>query len=143
MKKRFLFLGTCCLASVLMSCAPAIPDSVELRQIEIEKISTSVAVVSKADIFLDDGGLVVSGILRRMHEVKAPGHVDIVICSPDGTIEQKSVAVPGLSSKRRGAMNLPFRTHFPSVPPAGSKIVLRYHPTPLDPLEGFYCSRRS
>ncbi|TRO80580.1 hypothetical protein [Trichloromonas acetexigens] len=90
--------------------------------------------ISTARAYGQGEGLMISGRLKRLHELPMPGHMDLVICTPDGTrLAQEQIRVAGLSSKRRGLLELPFRTHLPLTPPAGAVIHLRYHaPTSPD-----------
>jgi len=140
MKRFFQLLGLGCLVLVTAACAARNSDRADLSFIEVEKIPTSIVSVSRADVYQKGGNLIVSGTLRRTHEVKAPGHLDILICGPDGLIAKQSVTVPGLSSKRRGALNLPCRANFGLVPPAGTRILLRYHAPTGKPLTGPICA---
>jgi len=121
-----LFVG---LLLALAGCAPLNPGQMELAAVEVETVPTSIVSVSRADIFLENGRLVVTGSLRRMHELKMPGHVDIVVCGPAGLLERRSLPVPGLASKRGGARDLPFTASFELLPPPGAKVVVRYHGT--------------
>lgn len=123
-----IFLG---LLVALAGCTAMKPGRTEPTGITVVKVPTSIASVVKAEIYVGDGRLVVTGNLRRMHEVKFPGHIDIALCGPEGLLERKSVTVPRLSSKRKGAMNLPFTAHFNMVPPPGSKVTVRYHAPPF------------
>ncbi len=85
--------------------------------------------VSRARVYQEGEYFVVSGRVKRMHEVQLPGHVDLAICGPDGTLlGQKATRVSGLSSNRKGALELPFRFRLAMVPPESATIHLKYHP---------------
>lgn len=114
----------------LTACAPMKAGRTEPAAVHVEKVPTSIASVSQAAVHLENGQLLVTGRLFRMHEVKMPGHVDVIVCSPDGFLAGRGVAVPGLSSKRKGGMSLPFVARFDLVPPSGSTVTLSYHPRP-------------
>ena len=63
-----------------------------------------------------------------MHRVQLPGHVDLAICNPDGTLlVQEATRISSLASKRKGVLKLPFRFRFDMVPPEGAKIRLEDH----------------
>jgi hypothetical protein len=88
---------------------------------------TSVTIF-RAEAYQKEQGFVVSGKVRRPHEIKLPGHVDLSVCSPDGTtLAQETTRVPGLNSNRSGVMELPFRFRLDFVPPEGAKVRLNYH----------------
>lgn len=84
--------------------------------------------VNKAQTYQDGENFVVWGRVKMMHEIQLPGHVDLAICAPDGTLlAQETTRVPGLVSKRGGAQELPFRFQIPLTPPEGASIRLQYH----------------
>jgi len=103
-------------------------DVASRANIEVEVISTPVVTVSRAEAYSNNGQLYISGAIRRMHNIKLPGHIDVSVVGSNGVPTTKSVAVPGLSSKRKGAINLPFRVQFDLEPAAVSKILIKYHP---------------
>ena len=125
---------TSILATILAGCSLSPRQSVATCQGDalpgvavVESGPTSV-VISQADIFVNEGEMVISGRLKRMHEVPMPGHVDLSICAADGTLlDQQTVRVAGLAAKRKGAMEVPFRFRVNSATPGGAKIRLRYH----------------
>lgn len=115
----------------LAACAPLKAGLTNQSNLELEVISTPVVTISRADAYFIKGQLVISGAIRRLHEVKLPGHIDILVVGSDGVHEAKSVAaVPGLSSKRKGALSLPFMAHFALEPASVSKVIIKYHPRP-------------
>jgi hypothetical protein len=84
--------------------------------------------VNKARAYQDGDEFVVSGRVKRMHRVQLPGHIDLAICDPDGVLlAQETTRIQGLSSNRKGVLNLPFRFRLAMVPPEGAKIRLQYH----------------
>ncbi len=40
--------------------------------------------VSQARVSRDKDALVISGRIKRSHEIQLPGHVDLVVCASDG-----------------------------------------------------------
>ncbi|WP_155876063.1 hypothetical protein [Desulfuromonas sp. AOP6] len=91
-------------------------------------VPTPGATVSRADIHASDDQIVLSGAERRYHRVHLPVHIDVDVITPDGAVvEQKQIRVPGLSSARKGRMDVPFQTKFDSVPPEDSGARLRHH----------------
>ncbi len=95
--------------------------------------------VSQARVYQDGDEFVVSGKVKRMHEIQLPGHVDLAICDSDGTLLiQKTTRIPSLASNRKGVLELPFRFRLGFVPPEGSKIRLQYHP-PASANTGLSC----
>lgn len=84
--------------------------------------------VSQVKAYQEGNEFVVSGQIKRMHKVHLPGHVDLAVCGPDGTLlVQETTRIPSLMSKRRGVLQLPFRFRLDMVPPKGAKIRLEYH----------------
>ncbi|HKI51937.1 MAG TPA: hypothetical protein VJ995_07685 [Geothermobacteraceae bacterium] len=89
--------------------------------------------ISDARAYQDGEQFVVAGRVKRLHEVHLPGHLDLAICDSDGNLlAQEKTRILGLSSKRKGSMDLPFRFQLGIVPPKGATIRLRYHPSASD-----------
>jgi|JTFP01.1.fsa_nt_gb hypothetical protein len=84
--------------------------------------------ITQAETRQEGDHLIVSGRVRRMYEVKLPGHIDLMVQNASGKVLAGETArVAGLTSNRRGRLTLPFRFRLALVPPPGSKISLRYH----------------
>jgi hypothetical protein len=84
--------------------------------------------ISQARVYQDGDEFIISGRVKRMHRIQLPGHIDLAICAPDGTLlTQEIVRVPSLASNRKGVLELPFRVQLQTTPPEGSKIDLKYH----------------
>jgi len=131
MKKKLQLVIPLGLLLVLTGCVAMSPERTKPTGITVATVPTANASVVKAEIYVEGDRLVVTGFLRRMHEVNLPGHVDISICTPEMLLERKSVKVSGLSSKKSGAMNLPFTASFGLIPPAGAKVTVKYHTPPF------------
>lgn len=84
--------------------------------------------ISQAKMYQDRDQLIVSGRVRRMHEVRLPGHIDLTVRDASGKVlSRDTTRVAGLNSNRKGRLTLPFRFSLATVPPQGAKISLRYH----------------
>jgi hypothetical protein len=114
-------------------CATHRSALTERSDISLEIVPQSSSVrISRTDAYREGEGFVVAGKVRRPHEIQLPGHVDLSVCSPDGTsLAQKTTQVAGLNSNRRGSLELPFRFRLDFVPPEGAKIRLKYHAPPF------------
>lgn len=88
---------------------------------------TAIVRVSAVDAYVVDGQLVVVGKAHVPHNTKQHGHLDIAVTAPSGNVVNKTVNLTGLLSKRRGAVNMPFRAVFEQMPPAGSTVKVTYH----------------
>ncbi len=97
--------------------------------------------ISRADAYREGQGFVVSGKILRPHKIQMPGHVDLSVCSPDGTsLAKKTMPVVRLLSNRRGFLELPFRFNLDFVPPEGARISLKYHAPASDNANHFTCT---
>ncbi len=132
---KFLVLVTI-MGLTLSGCAAHRPESATGKRDSLDYspaysvviAPTTSVTVSKARVYREGEYFVVSGRVKRMHEVQLPGHVDLAVCGPGGTLlAQETTRVPGLSSNRRGVLGLPFHFRLTMVPPEGAKIRLRYH----------------
>ena len=125
-------------AGLLAGCSlPPQPATIQrsdaVPSIVVVDGGASSVVISQAQTFQDEEGLVVSGRLKRMHDVPLPGHLDLSICAADGTLlDRQTTRVAGLTARRRGAMEIPFRFRVNAAPVAGSTIRLRYHTAASD-----------
>lgn len=121
------------LALILSGCAatsgaPAAATTHPREYATLSVAGGSVA-FSRTRAYEKDEGLLVTGRVRRMHKLPLPGHVDLVVCAPDGTaLAREKVRILGLASNRKGILELPFRINLALVPPEGAIIRLRYHP---------------
>jgi hypothetical protein len=138
-KRIILKTATGLLLAVLTGCTVKPGGRTELTGVKVERGSVD---ITRARVYREGESLVVVGKLQRPHIVRLPGHVDIVICAPDGALlGQEAVKVPGLSSRRKGVAKLPFSARFSLIPPAGTKVVLRYHAPPFGTEEDLRCHR--
>lgn len=142
MKKiRKLFIPL--LALTLSACAaPAGQSSAKaetVREYPTLALPAGPVSINTARAYGQGEGLMISGRLKRLHELPMPGHMDLVICAPDGTrLAREQFRVAGLASKRRGPVEIPFRAHLPLTPPEGAVIHLRYH-APASPYGELDC----
>lgn len=84
--------------------------------------------ISEARAYRKGEEFVISGRVRRTHEINLPGHVDLAVCASDGTLlAQETARVPGLHSNRKGVIELPFAFRLDFIPPKGAKIHIAYH----------------
>jgi hypothetical protein len=138
-KRIMLKTATGLLLAVLTGCAVWPGGRTELAGVEVERGSVD---ITRARVYREGESLEVVGNLRRPHIVRLPGHVDILVCSADGALlGQDAVKVPGLSSRRKGVMELPLSARFSFIPPAGAKVFLRYHAPPFGVEEDLKCRR--
>lgn len=123
-----VFLGGCA-AQAKRSTAPP-PFAVKI-------VPTGPHYVTEGRVGRSGDGLVVAGTVRRPHEVQLPGHVVVEVLGPDGElVAWKRVVIPGLTSNRKGFMDLPFLVRLDFLPPPGSTVRLWYHGPHLDKSQG-------
>lgn len=124
------------LVLTLSGCALQRPAPIAQEEIPVQVFSSgtdvrapmSPVVITRALAQVEDQDLIVSGWVKRLYEVSLPGHIDIAVFAPDGTLLAKEKAlVPGLNSNRRGVMQTRFQVQLPQIPPADAKILLHYH----------------
>jgi hypothetical protein len=84
--------------------------------------------VSHAQAYAKGDDLMVAGKVKRPHKVQLPGHLDLMVCTPEGDLlRHETTRVKGLSSHRKGMQELPFFFRLDGLPPEGSLLGLRYH----------------
>lgn len=84
----------------------------------------------RTSVFGDDGNLVVLGRVSRgaLDRRQIPGHIDVVISSPQGEVVSTLKATfRDLPTWRHGPSPVAFRAEFPGLPPEGSLVQVTYH----------------
>ena len=128
-----LVLGFAVFASAVSSSVQAaeLPSAVQLEYATADQAVltfSSPVTISQAWMHQESDHVIVSGRVRRMHEVRLPGHIDLTVRDASGKVlSRDTTRVAGLSSNRKGRLTLPFRFSLTTVPPQGAKISLRYH----------------
>jgi hypothetical protein len=117
-----LVLGFAVFAPAVSPSAQAaeLPTAVQLEyatEYQAVLMSSSPVTINQARMYQESDHVIVSGRVRRMHEVRLPGKV----------LSRDTTRVAGLNSNRKGKLTLPFRFSPAAVPPQGAKISLRYH----------------
>ena len=103
----------------------------------VERVSSRSGQVATAHATPERGGLRVSGLVRRNSIVEPPhgAHVDVLIVDPRGKIIASAATeyLPRSIPRRiRGSIGQSHYTaRFPSLPPPGSSVQVRFHPTPI------------
>ena len=129
----FLVLGFAVFAPAVSPSAQAaeLPTAVQLEyatEYQAVLMSSSPVTINQARMYQESDHVIVSGRVRRMHEVRLPGHIDLTVRDARGKVlSRDTTRVAGLNSNRKGKLTLPFRFSPAAVPPQGAKISLRYH----------------
>jgi hypothetical protein len=132
-----------------VGCAPCRADVAEKEGVSLEygptysmvvSPATSVT-ISRADAYRKDNDFVVTGKVKRTHEINLPGHMDLAVCAPDGTLlVQETTRIPGLVTNRKGVIELPFTFSLDSVPPEEAIVRLNYHAPPFKDEDHLRCT---
>lgn len=125
-------------AALLAACAPAQSPSKSGGRYSLDYstpaspalVQASSVSVLRARAYAKGDDLMVTGVVERPHEVRLPGHLDLMVCTADGgLVRHETTRVVGLSSNRKGMLDLPFYFSVDGLPPAGSHLRVRYHPS--------------
>jgi len=137
MKKSIFFIVlTCLLLPSFFGGASAAQEP----KLKIQVIPARVVNLVNVRVAVEGDHLVVSGKLKKQHEFKLPGHVDVEICSPDGSNMSTLGRVTGYASRRRGPQKASFYARFPVIPTSGSVMRLSYHASGDSSTHNFKCS---
>ena len=97
--------------------------------------------ITTTEISVDNDKFKVAGKLKRTYTSKSyPGHVDVAIISPDGSVlDQVSVKnkMPFIGRSKR--KNSSFRVEFSQIPPEGATIKISFHGKTSSGSEEFDC----
>ncbi|ORJ60615.1 hypothetical protein [Geothermobacter hydrogeniphilus] len=122
MKKFPLMLGLFLLSGCAVGNGPT-----QRRDLRIVIQGAGAVQVQKVTVAAEDRGAVVSGQLRKLYQFKLPGHVDVRVCQPDGSVETARGTVRDYAARRRGTRIASFTAHLKVNPPTGSSVQVRYH----------------
>ncbi|MGE4545636.1 MAG: hypothetical protein AB7D06_16210 [Pedobacter sp.] len=138
MKTTLLAVLFLTVAALLAACTPARSPSQSSGRYSLDYstpaspvlVQASSVSVLRARAFAKGDDLVVAGTVKRPHELQMPGHLDLMVCTADGgLVGHETTRVVGLSSNRKGMLELPFHFSVDGLPPEGSYLRLRYHPS--------------
>lgn len=116
------------LATVLGGCALSRPGMTVENSVALDIVPTAVASVSEARAVQNGEDLIISGKVKKYHRFLLPGHVDIVVCDPQGAvIAQETPRLTGYASKRGGVKEGRFSARLRLTPPEGSAVHVKYH----------------
>ncbi len=128
-------LGLVMITINFMGCAANQIDLVDTGALNLEKQREGKVYIAWTSVYKQDGGLVISGVLRRHDHVgnAIKTHVDVTVLSPDGrvidTARSNEVYVPRRITGR-GQSFKRFTVHLPNLPPRGSLIRMTSHSGP-------------
>jgi len=109
-------------------CAAPLKISGAEQKVSLDIVPTEVASVSETRVVQRGEALIITGKVRKFHKFFLPGHVDIVILGPQGTvIARESPRLTGYASKSGGAKEGRFSAEMKLVPLSGTKVCVRYH----------------
>lgn len=129
--RRTLITLCILIAGLLPGCAVGNPVLVEKSTITVELLPSAPAKVSSYSLRQEDGKLVVAGRVTSLNPIRIPGHVDLVVCGPDGQATGHYQApIYNYASKRGGLKSARFSADITPVPIDGSAIRLKYDAPP-------------
>lgn len=116
-----------CSVVFLAGCGANRVDLVDSGSLNLEKEAFGKVYIAWSDVYEDEKGFIVTGVLRRRDRVGLPikTHVRVTLLSPDGIVldeaQSSEVYVPRrIIGKFRGFKR--FRVRFENMPPQGSLV---------------------
>lgn len=111
--------------------AGCVTGSPEKSTMAVEMLPSAPAKVSSYNLEKEDGTLVVTGRVTSLNPIRIPGHVDLVVCGPDGQATgHYQSSIYDYASKRGGIKSARFTANITPVPKDGSTIRLKYDTPP-------------
>lgn len=138
MKPRIL--STLVLLLLLTGCAAVNIRTTDRPDIRVEPLPSPTQSVTDVRVYQQAETLVITGTVSSFNPFYLPGHVDIVLCAPDGsTVGRAQPGIVGHATKRGGVKTASFMARLPQLPPAGSTLRLIYHAPPFEQEAGLDC----
>jgi hypothetical protein len=132
-KSRFVCwvfgLSTAVTCVLVSGCAVHREDLVKSGCVTLQKHHSGKVYIAWCDVYRDENGLLVKGVLRRSDHIGFPirAHVDTRVMLPDGNIIQEACSGDTYVPRRitgRGQSLKRFTVRLPETPPRGSSIRL-------------------
>jgi hypothetical protein len=125
---------------LVTGCATFNIPTTDRPDIRVERLPSHSQSVTDVRVYQQEEELVVSGKVTSSNPFYLPGHVDIVLCPPDGVaIDRAQPRIFSHDSKRGGVKTANFTARLPQLPPAGSTIRLKYHAPPFEQDDSLNC----
>jgi len=121
------------LSSIIVTgCATNRINLANTDQIDVVKISSRSANITKLAVYSNDSGISVSGELRKRIPSRGRiyGHVDVDILSPDGTVLFTTTSNYRRQNRKSHSSN--FTIGIPLVLEHGSAVHVTHHRAPLE-----------
>jgi hypothetical protein len=127
----FVVMGVAFTLLVLPGCT-TIPTTAR-PDIRVETIPSHPQSVNAVRVYQQEEKLVVSGNVTSFSPFYLPGHVDIALCAPDGSIiDRARPQIFNHDSKGGGVKTARFTGRLIEIPPVGSTLRLKYHSPPFE-----------
>jgi hypothetical protein len=129
---------------LLAGCVSGNPGNIIKSAIAVEMLPSAPAKVSSYSLRQEDGKLVVAGRVTSLNPIRIPGHVDLVVCGPDGqTVSYYQAPINDYASKRGGLKSARFSADITPVPTDGSTVRLQYDAPPTNEDHLLVCQKES
>jgi hypothetical protein len=134
-------------AIVFSGCFGSRVDLVDNQTVSLVQVPTKHLYISSAAIYQKGNAAEVRGVIRPRHRgFHGPGHVDIAVVAPDGTVLEEARALyhPRIL-QRKSDPHAHFTATLSAVPPQGSTVRLSYHKDedPSSLPKPFHCERHA
>lgn len=125
--KRSALIVPLALTVLLGGCLAGGNASNRKAAIAVDILASSPVKIADYSLMERDGKLMVSGRVSSLNPIRMPGHVDLTVCDPEGTVVGLYQAkITGYASKRGGLKTARFSAAISPVPAEGARISLRY-----------------
>jgi len=126
---KFIFTSVITMMLLVVTGCAANKNLSFVNNFTIQENSTKDIKITKTRAYIDDGTFVVSGKLKRQYIRKScPGHIDIAVIDPDGSVfDHVSTKLTLPFNSRSKRKNSTFEAQFTQMPPKGSTIRINFH----------------
>lgn len=135
-----ILTGLTVILLMITGCATFNIPTTDRPDIRVERLPSHSQSVTDVRVYQQEEELVFSGKVTSSNPFYLPGHVDLVLCAPDGVaIDRAQPRIFSQGSKRGGVKTAKFTARLPQLPPTGSTVRLQYHAPPFGQDAGLDC----
>ena len=134
--KKISFLLTLIFSVLLIGCTSTKINLVKENFLSVERLQTKRFRILSIHVYQENDHMKISGYVKRdyFYRSYAPGHVDIIVLSPENIVLNKvATSYTPHNIRSKGSRTGHFTVRIPEIPPKGSIIQAIHHEGGIKP----------